>query len=266
VDLFVVAENQLIRISRDVHNGEIAIVSLYYPELSHVFTQAMRRVLLKSLVELMQDTTCRSVVLTGSGGDFCSGEDVEEMQSGSALDIRSQSECDWQIFEILAAGPKPVIAAVEGVAAGIGLALVCACDYVVSARDATFCAASIKLDLLPSAGLYWSLTQRIGGKARELMLTAREVRGEEIAQLGLADLLVETGETIDSACAMARRYTAMPPLTLALLRAALGNGSDSLDSVLETERSLQPLLRSSLDHQEAVAAFKEKRTPRFVGN
>lgn len=248
--------------------GDIAVLTLNYPSRRNAFSLKMRQCLHEKLYQLAYcDESCRAIVLTGADGAFCAGGDISEMQDRTVLEFRERNLLPLNIFKLLACGPKPVIAAVEGVAMGAGVALAAACDYVVNAASARYACSFVKVGLLPDCGLYWSLAQRVGGgKARELMMTAREFSGEEAYRIGFANQVVPAGEALSVGLQIARRYADMPPLAMAHLKAALSAGSGNLDQAIDTEVNLQPLLRRSQDHQEAVQAFMEKRTPVFVGN
>ena len=247
---------------------DIAILTLNYPRRRNAFSLKMRQRLHERLYDLAYfDNACRAIVLTGAEGAFCAGGDISEMAERTVLEFRERNLLPLNIFKLLAGGPKPVVAAVEGVAMGAGIALAAACDYVVNAASARYACSFVKVGLLPDCGLYWSLAQRVGGgKARDLMMTAREIGGEEAYRIGLANQLVPAGEALEVAIQVARQFAAIPPLAMAHLKAALSGGSDTLDQAIETEVNLQPIVRRSQDHREAVAAFMEKRTPVFVGN
>lgn len=257
--------DEIVRVERD---GEVAIVTLNYPQRRNAFSLSMRETLLEVLYRLMyQDDACRAIVLTGAEGVFCAGGDISEMKERTVLDYRERNLLPLNIFKLLAEGPKAVVTAVEGFAMGAGVSLAAASDYVVSASNTRYACAFIKVGLLPDTGLFWSLAQRVGaGKARELVLSADEFNGEEALRIGFANQLTAPGEALQAAIKVAREYALMPPLAVAHLRAALAGGIDSLDQAIETEVNLQPILRRSQDHQEAAKAFMEKRPAVFVGN
>lgn len=255
-------------IVRVEHDGEVAIVTLNYPQRRNAFSLKMRETLYEVLYHLMHhDAACRAIVLTGANGVFCAGGDISEMKERTVLEYRERNLLPLNIFRLLVEGPKAAVAAVEGFAMGAGVSLAAASDYVVSAADTRYACAFIKVGLLPDTGLFWSLAQRVGaGKARELMLTADEFNGEDALQMGFANQLTGAGEALPAAIEIARQYAKMPPLAVAHLKSALAGGIASLDEAIETEVNLQPILRRSQDHQEAAKAFMEKRPAVFVGN
>ena len=256
---------QIVQVRQD---GAIAIVTLNYPEKRNAFSLKMRETLYAQLHRLMHDDpTCRAIVLTGAGNTFCAGGDISEMQTRKVLEYRQRNQLPLDIFRLMVEGPKAIVAAVEGFAFGAGLSLAAACDYVVTSSSARYASAFVKMGLLPDTGLYWSLSQRVGGGlARELMLSAREFNGAEAGQSGFANEVVEPGEALSAALEVAQRYAELPSVATAHLKAALASGIRTLDDAIETEVNLQPILRRSREHQEAVSAFMEKRKPVFVAD
>jgi len=257
-----------VHVSRDPDAAEVAVVTIDFPSRRNAFSLAIRQALHAELDRLMYlDSSCRAIVLTGAGRAFCAGGDISEMKERTVLESRDRSRLAVSIFELMTTGPKPMVAAVEGPAMGAGLALAAACDIVVASREARFCAAFVRVGVMPDTGLYWSLPRRVGaGRAKQLMMTGREFGGEEALRLGFADQVVEPGGALAAACIQARRYLAIPPVAQAHIRVTLAKGATSLDQAIETEADLQPLMRRSQDHKEAVAAFMEKRKPVFAGN
>lgn len=259
-----VAADDIVQVDRE---GAVAIVTLNYPKRRNAFSLKMRQTLLERLNQLMHHDPCRAIILTGAEGAFCVGGDISEMQVRTVLDYRERNQLPLDIFKLMVEGPKAIVTAIEGVAMGAGVSLAAASDYVVSASNARFACAFLKVGLMPDTGLFWSLSQRVGGgKARELMFTAQEFSGEDAARIGFANELVGPGEALSAALKVAHEYALMPPLAVAHLKAALANGIDSLDEAIETEVNLQPILRRSQDHIEATKAFMEKRSAVFVGN
>lgn len=250
------------------HDGAIAIVTLNYPERRNAFSLKMRETLYARLHHLMyHEEACRAIVLTGAGDTFCAGGDISEMKPRKVLEYRERNQLPLAIFELMVSGPKAIVAAVEGFAFGAGLSLAAACDMVVSSSAARYASAFVKVGLLPDTGLYWSLSQRVGGgRARELMLTAREFNGKEAVQMGVANRLAGPGQALTVAMEIANQYAALPAVATAHLKAALATGIRTLDQAIETEVDLQPILRRSGEHREAVKAFMEKRKPVFVAD
>jgi len=163
----------------------------------------------------------------------------------------------------IVAGAKPVIAAVEGYAYGAGLALSCACDYLVAAEGARFCCAFTRVGFIPDLGLMHTLPRRVGHtRALQLIALAEVVDAARALELRLADEVVAKGTALERAKEMARRYAEAPPRAFELVKGAMSRG---LDAMLQMELELQPMPWLSEDHEEGKRAFAEKRKPRFKG-
>lgn len=250
--------------------GGVVIVTMNSPERRNAFSMPMRRALLATFDELMQrDDDCRAIVLTGAGGHFCAGGDLSEMTSVSSSlpAMRERIAVGTNVFRAIYTGPKPVVAAVEGSCVGAGISLAAACDIVVGAPSSKLACAFVKVGLLPDTGLLWTLPRKVGGaKARQLTLSGAAFDGAEAARIGLFDDTAAAGEVLVAAVERARQLSQFPPVTLALLKASLVNGSNSIEDACRLETDLNPLTRQTRDHAEAVAAFMEKRKPVFTGN
>jgi 2-(1,2-epoxy-1,2-dihydrophenyl)acetyl-CoA isomerase len=250
--------------------GSVAIVTMNNPERRNAFFPEMRRKLTATLNELGSDTAVRAIVLTGAGSHFCAGADVSRMRregaSPGALQARENIKEVGQLLRAIAAGSKPVIAAVEGDAVGAGFSMACASDFVVAARNCRFGAAFARLGILPDMGMLYTLPRRVGlAKARQLMMLATMVNGVEATELGIVDQLTGAGEALMHARKLAEQFQDVAPAPVALIKAALADGVNSIEEVLRIERDLQPLLSSTEDAKEGISAFKEKRKPSFMG-
>ncbi|MCP1572921.1 enoyl-CoA hydratase [Herbaspirillum rubrisubalbicans] len=261
------ATADLVQIRRE---GGVAIVIMNNPERRNAFSAPMRRALLATFDELMQrDDDCRAIVLTGAGGHFCAGGDLSEMTSvlPSLVAMRERIALGANVFRAIYTGPKPVVAAVEGNCIGAGMSLAAACDIVVGALSSKLACAFVKVGLMPDTGLLWTLPRKVGGaKARELMLSGAAFDGLEAARIGLFDDTAAGGDVLAAAIERARQLSQFPPVTMALLKASLVNGGNSIEDACRLETDLNPLTRQTHDHAEAVAAFMEKRNPVFTGN
>ena len=247
-------------------NG-IVVLTLNNPSRRNAYSMEVKQGLRTLLPELMDDPTCRAIVLTGAGGNFSAGGDISQMRDRSIVEMRRFMEVSHEIVLQMTRGPKPVIAAVEGLAYGAGLSLACASDYVVAARDARFCAVFMRIGILPDVGLRWTLTRRTGpGKAQELITLTDEVAGPEAERIGIANKICEPGAALTEALAMAERFIAIPPVAFALNKAAYFSGAPTLEAAVESELSYQPILKLTNDHREAVKAFRDKRKPMFTGS
>jgi enoyl-CoA hydratase/carnithine racemase len=246
--------------------GAVAVLTLDFPARRNAYCLQMRTQLRERLEAVMADAQVRAIVITGAAGHFCAGGDVTEMQQRTLLENRERWNLVTALIRLMALGPTPIVAAVEGSAMGAGLSIAALADYMVVARDAKFGAAFVKIGLLPDMGALWSLQQRVGpAKAREILGLARSFDGAEAGRIGLANEVVEPGKALERAIAVAQEYAALPPVATALLKSALAQGSDSLDAATRSEVEFQAMAMCSQDHQEAVRAFAEKRAPKFEG-
>jgi|SRR5690554_1728261 enoyl-CoA hydratase/carnithine racemase len=248
--------------------GSVAVVTLNNPKTRNALSKEVLEGLADALEDLNDKPECRAIVLTGGSGHFCSGGDVSRMSDDRPLPVgRARMKLGHRIVRAMVNGPKPVVCAVEGYAAGAGFSLAAASDWVVGAPSAKFVSSFAKVGLVPDLGLLWSLPQRIGvAQARRLFYRAEVVAAEEAKELGIIDTLVSEGEElVASAIEVAESFTAAAPLSAALVRSALGRGIQTLDDALAYEMDNQSALYLTDDHKEAVKAFMEKRAPDFRG-
>jgi enoyl-CoA hydratase/carnithine racemase len=256
-----------IAISRD---GAVGIVSFGSEVDADTFPSDLCGPLRDALRELNADATCRCIVLALDRGGALDVAPTSPPPAAEVGDIVGQRACAQQVtavFRDLMRGPKPIVGAAEGRSESAGLALMAACDHVVAAQDVRFRCAALARGLLPDLGLLWNLPRKIGaGRARELMLLGRDVDAREAQRLGLVNELAASGQALAGAVSAARRYEALPLVALALLRAALVNGTRSLEAGVREELDLNPLVREAADHAGAIAAFRDKRQPNFTGN
>lgn len=246
--------------------GPVAVLTLNFPARRNAYCLQMRTQLRERLEAVFADDEVRAIVITGAAGHFCAGGDISEMQERTLLENRERWNLVTALIRLMALGPKPVVAAVEGSAMGAGLSIAALADYLVVARDAKFGAAFVKMGLMPDMGALWSLQQRVGpAKAREILGLARSFDGAEAGRIGLANEVVDGGQALQRAMAVAQEYAALPPVATALLKSALAQGADSLDGAIRSEVEFQAVAMGSKDHAEAVRAFIEKRAPQFEG-
>ena len=256
--------DERIQVTRD---GEVAIVTINNPQRRNAMGRQMRLALRDTIHRLMvADPESRAIVLTGAGGQFSAGADISEMTKRTVLQSREILAESCEVVRDMLGGPKPVVSAVEGVAFGAGLSLAVATDYLVAASSARFCAAFLRIGLIPDTGILWTLPKKIGpSRARELLSLTREIDAAEALRIGLANCVVEPGQALPAAIEYARALANQPPLGMALLKSALTFGADDMEAALRAEIDYQPLLRQSKDHLEAANAFIEKRAPVFTG-
>jgi 2-(1,2-epoxy-1,2-dihydrophenyl)acetyl-CoA isomerase len=247
-------------------NNEIATITLNRPERRNALTSVMLDELHHTLEEARDDERVRALVITGAGKGFCAGQELAELDA--RMDIQRHLTEHYQpVILHLSQLPKPVIAAVNGVAAGAGAALALACDLRVMAEDASLFSAFINIGLVPDAGITYFLARQVGySRALEIAISGERLGAERALLLGLTNRVVPATELLASAQAwatqLAQRPTLAIGLTKQLLHAALVH---DLPTMLAQEAIQQAAAAATVDHQEGIAAFREKRTPHFTG-
>jgi len=254
----------------EASNG-IATITLNRPEKLNAFTDEMLDAWLAALEECRLDDTIRVVVMTGTGRAFSTGGDIGSFAtnaSKSAASIKARlSEGVQRLPRAIAELDKPVIAALNGIATAGGLDIALACDIRFAAESAKFAETYVRMGLIPGAGGAYFLPRLIGvAKAMELLLSARYVDAREAERIGLVNKVFPDSELMSETYAFARTVAEGAPLAVRLIKriVRLGLGKD-LATGLELAASNLPVVRSSEDHLEAIAAFKEKRPPVFRG-
>ena len=252
----------------------VRTLTLNRPKAYNSLTVELKDRLLGALRDAAETAAVRAVVLTGAGKAFCAGQDlkehVETLRSGNTDDfspLRTVAEHYNPIVRTVAGMPKPVIAAVNGPAAGAGAAFAYACDLRIAAASSSFLMAFANVGLGPDSGAAWTLQRLVGyGRAAELMLLAHTVDAAEALRLGLVGEVVVDDELATRAHAVAAKLAAGPTVAYAKIKEVLGVGAQgTLEQTLAAEDAAQTLLGSTADHREAVEAFVAKRKPEFQG-
>lgn len=255
----------VVRETRD----DVAVLTLNDPERLNPLSDPMRAGLLSEVEAALADDGIRALVITGAGRHFSAGADIRQLGLPGGPDpARSRRRLGplHRLIELIVAGPKPVVAAVEGAAFGAGLSIASACDWLVAGEGARFGAAFGKIGLTADCGLTWSLPQRVGrSAARDMLFTGRPVLLDEAVSVGLVDQAVGNGGALDAAILHAARYREVAPLSIAAMKSAFALGGGPLSTTLALELQQQPMLSMTEDHSEGVAAFREKRAPVFRG-
>jgi 2-(1,2-epoxy-1,2-dihydrophenyl)acetyl-CoA isomerase len=246
----------------------IARITLNRPDRLNSFTADMHQELRDALG---QAVAARVVILTGAGRAFCAGQDLNERAVASGdhpVDLGMTVETGWNpLIQLLTSMPQPVIAQVNGVAAGAGANIAFACDIVVAARSAKFIQSFSAIGLIPDSGGSWILP-RLAGQARAmgLALTGEPLTAEKAEEWGLIWKCVDDGALGDEVDAIATKLASLPPLGLAAIKAIIrSTWSRTLDQELHLQRDEMRRLGFTEDYREGVAAFLEKRPAKFVG-
>lgn len=242
------------------------VLTLSRPEARNALDMSTRELLLDELRRAVDDPGVRAVVLTGAGGTFCAGGDFRSMEGADAAAARGRLAPVHEAVRLIVTCGKPVVAAVEGSAAGLGVAFAAVCDHVVAAEDARFVAAFGKVGLVADGGLLWTLPRRVGiGRAKEMLVFGRTVPAPRAYEIGLADSLAPSGRALEVALERAAEAAALAPLSVAAAKRLLARPDLSLERLLEAEREEHAALFASADFAEGRAAFAERRSPRFEG-
>ena len=247
--------------------GPIARMTLNRPDRLNSFTARMHEEVRDALASLGD---ARVVVLTGAGRGFCAGQDLNDraVAPGQAVDLGETVEACWNpLIRTLTSLPQPVIARVNGVAAGAGANVAIACDIVVAAKSAKFIQSFSAIGLIPDSGGTWHLPRLVGqARALGLALTGEPLPAEKAAEWGLIWKAVEDDALDAEVDAIADKLAALPPLGLAAIKEMIRTSWQySLDEELDRQAGTMRRLGFTEDYREGVAAFLEKRTPKFVG-
>jgi 2-(1,2-epoxy-1,2-dihydrophenyl)acetyl-CoA isomerase len=246
--------------------GAVLTITLNRPDVLNAFNTAMHGALAAALKEA-READVRAVVLTGAGRGFSVGQDLTEFREAPG-DIGSRLRGTYHPnIRAIRALEKPVIAAVNGVAAGAGMSFACACDIRIAADTASFIPAFINIGLIPDSGGSYFVTRILGpAKAFEWLASGRKLTAAEAQAWGLVSEVVEPGGLAARSAQLAAELAALPTRGIAMTKRLLDHAADaSLEDQLEREAQLQTAATQTEDFREGVAAFLEKRPPRFRG-
>jgi 2-(1,2-epoxy-1,2-dihydrophenyl)acetyl-CoA isomerase len=245
----------------------VGTITLNRPDSLNALNATMRRELAAALKAASRDDTVRCVVLTGEGRGFCSGADLRGDEG--ERDFRTVLTAEYNpLVTAIRELPKPVIAAVNGVAAGAGASLSLACDLVYASEEARFIQAFIRIGLVPDSGSTRTLVRALGRhRAAELMFTGEPMSATEAAAAGLVNRVFPSTEFADGVREAARRLAAAPTAAIGLAKRSINQAEQAdLAASMAFEAALQDVAGRTDDHAEGLTAFAEKRDPRFTGH
>lgn len=247
----------------------VVTVTMNRPDVLNSCNRAMVAELTDAFARAVADASVRCVVLTGAGRAFCAGQDLAEAvpEEGETPDIGDIVQGYNQLIRVIREVEKPVVAMVNGVAAGAGANIALACDFVVAADHASFIQAFAKIGLVPDNGGTFFLPRLVGmARATQLTMLADKVPAQQALEWGMIHKVVPTSELHDYVVHFARQLAAMPTRGLGLTKRALNAAwGNSLDQQLALEAELQSEAGRTHDYLEGVRAFQQKRTPKFEG-
>jgi enoyl-CoA hydratase/carnithine racemase len=253
----------------EVNNG-IALLTLNRPDRRNAFTLSMIHRWADLLIEANADEKVRVIIVTGAGGAFCAGIDLDELET---IELSPQARRNFLTDEVhrvaraVEASDKPIIAAVAGAAVGAGMDMALMCDMRIVAYSAKFAESYVNLGLVPGDGGAYYLPRLVGtAKALELLLTGDTVTGQEAADLGIANHVVADELLMDTAMNLAAKIAAKPPVAIQLIRRTVYQSQHvDLATALNLVASQMGVAMLTQDHKEALAAFREKRPGNFLG-
>lgn len=251
-----------------IQEGQLGFIRLNRPEVFNSFDRSLALSFQRALDVYAWDSTVRAVLITGEGGAFCAGQDLREVVSGDGLSVDQMVDTYYNpIVRRLRQMEKPVVAAVNGAAAGAGANLALACDVVVASESAFFVQAFSHIGLVPDTGGTFMLPRLVGfQKASALMMLGERLSATDAERLGMIYKVYADANFLEQAEALARRLAEMPTKALAYTKHLLNRSfTSNLDEQLELERDWQHKAAATQDCREGVEAFKQKRSPNFKG-
>ncbi|MBK6909341.1 MAG: enoyl-CoA hydratase/isomerase family protein [bacterium] len=243
-------------------------ITLNRPDRFNAFTAEMHKELGDAFKNAAKDDAVRAVMLTGAGKAFCSGQDLKEVKDNPNTSLADRLRLNYNpnIMRIRNI-EKPVICAINGVAAGAGMSLALACDLRIASDQASMLQAFVNVGLVPDTGSTWMLPRLLGyHKAFEICSTGRPIKADEALRLNLIDEIVEHDKLDTFTMELAMKYATAPTKAIGAIKRAFNKASGStLEEALDYEAYLQDILGHTDDYKEGVAAFNEKRKPQFKG-
>ncbi len=248
--------------------GRVGIVTLNEPSSLNALSQGIKDGMAKAVATLLPDAEIRAIMITGNGRAFCAGGDLRTMDEHRTVAVRRRMQATHDWVSRLLSTEKPVLTAVNGVAAGAGLSLALMGDIVCAAADARFKAGFPGVGAAPDLAVVHTLSRAVGAiRAKDILLTNRDVSAEEAFRLGFVSRLFPPEELFDRTLELAESLAAGPSVSLGLTKRLIARAHEnSLEAFLEDEAHAQTVAFGSEDFKEGVAAFRAKRKPVFNGH
>jgi enoyl-CoA hydratase/carnithine racemase len=243
----------------------VALLRINRPEARNALNMEVRRLLAQRMAEVADDEAVRCIVLTGNEKAFAAGADIKEMANAGTIEMLQRGTL--KLWRSIAACPKPVIAAVNGFALGGGCELAMTCDIIIAGESAKFGQPEVKIGIIPGGGGTQRLARAVGKyKAMRYVLTGDIMSARDAYEMGLVSELVADAQVEQRAVDMAKHIAELSPLAMEQAKEAVLRGMDaSLETGLALETKAIQILFSSEDQKEGMAAFIEKRKPKFLG-
>lgn len=251
----------------DLRDG-VATITLNRPQVYNAFNEQMHKELMDTLKRAERDSDARCIVLTGAGKAFCSGQDIKDVAIDGSRSLGDSVRMRYNPLALkLRSLPKPIIAAVNGVAAGAGFSLALACDLRIAVESARFVAAFANIGLVPDTGMSYFLPRLIGmTRATELIMTGGTLDARTAYEYGMLNRVANAEEFTDVVRQLATQLADGPAMALSLIKRSLDvSANASLEQALDYEAQAQQLAGSSPEYREGVSAFREKRKAKFRG-
>ncbi|HMS65449.1 MAG TPA: enoyl-CoA hydratase-related protein [Ignavibacteria bacterium] len=246
----------------------VLILTLNRPEVYNACNEEMLSELTDAFTKAETDENVRCVILTGAGKAFCSGQDLKDFNEKKLTFKEAIDKRYNPLIKKIACLPKPVICAINGVAAGAGISLALACEYRIASESSTLTEVFINIGLVPDSGSSFFLPRLVGyAKAFEMCATGERITATEAKEIGLINKLVSNNNLLmKSAMITAKNFASRPTKAIGMIKNILNRSFEtSLDEILETESSNQDIAGNTADFKEGIAAFLEKRKAKFIG-
>lgn len=249
-------------------HGAVGVMKLNRPEQLNALTPAMRREMERIVIEVRDDPAIRALLITGEGRAFCSGGDIATFAQTDVIAMRERMRQQHRVTMGLYALEKPVVAAVNGLAYGVGFNLALLADVILAAEGARFCQSYSKVGMIPDGGGLYLLARVVGTqRAKEMVMLADVIDAAEAKALGIVRSVHPPGELMAEAMRLAERLAAGPTRAFGLDKALLTRGlAMTMEEFLELEASAEAIVMQTADHVAAVEAFRNKTTPEFKGH